>query len=407
VRDALLGHPHLDWDLATAATPTEVRRIFPRTVPIGIEFGTVGVLDRRGRLHEVTTFRRDLRTDGRHAEVEFGASLDEDLARRDFTINAIAYSPGRQALHDPFGGRADLERRVVRAVGDPDQRMLEDRLRALRAIRFASRFGFEIDAATWDAIGRSAPHLTRLSKERVQQELQKTMEQVRRPSAALERWRSSGAFRAVAPVLDAQPSVAFEAIDCLPFPSDSRNEGRRSGRMTHRIAALFMGAPSRDVARALRDLRFSNQQVTWISQMAERWERLADPVERELIEHETIEPARVRAWAAEIGRTRAAPFFRLMAARWRAKQTRGERTVAPGAARAAYRALITSAFREPIELGDLAIDGEDLRDAGIPPGPALGKILRALLDAVIADPSRNQRDTLLAMARELREREQP
>src|SRR5919202_5263011 len=122
VRDALLGHPHLDWDLATSATPAEVRRLFRRTVPVGLEFGTVGVLDRNGTMHEVTTFRRDVRTDGRHAVVEFGASLDDDLARRDFTINAIAYSPARRTLHDPFGGRQDLARGVVRAVGDAPTR---------------------------------------------------------------------------------------------------------------------------------------------------------------------------------------------------------------------------------------------------------------------------------------------
>src|SRR5207248_11254349 len=115
VRDAILGHPHLDWDLATSATPDQVRAIFGkrRTIPVGIQFGTVGVLDREGTLHEVTTFRRDIKTDGRHAEVEFGASLDEDLARRDFTINAIAYSPSRDELRDPFGVRADWSRRVV------------------------------------------------------------------------------------------------------------------------------------------------------------------------------------------------------------------------------------------------------------------------------------------------------
>ncbi len=106
------------------------------------------MLDRHGVMHEVTTFRRDVRTDGRHAEVEFGVSLEDDLARRDFTINAIAYSPRLDEIRDPFDGRADLERRVVRAVGDPEARMREDRLRALRAIRFAARFDFTIDPAT-------------------------------------------------------------------------------------------------------------------------------------------------------------------------------------------------------------------------------------------------------------------
>src|SRR3954469_6212887 len=161
IRDALLGHPHLDWDLATAATPTQMRDLFGarRTIPIGVDFGTVGVLDRDGKMHEVTTFRRDVQTDGRHAVVEFGVSLEDDLARRDFTINAIAYSPRRDEIRDPFDGRADLERKIVRAVGDPEQRMREDRLRALRAIRFAARFGFAIDDATRRAIEASAPHL--------------------------------------------------------------------------------------------------------------------------------------------------------------------------------------------------------------------------------------------------------
>ena len=145
VRDALLGHSHLDWDLATSATPTDVMGIFRRTVPVGVAFGTVGVLDRHGRMHEVTTFRHDVKTDGRHAEVQFGASLDEDLARRDFTINAIAYDPQTGELRDPFRGRRDLELRVIRAVGDADQRMQEDRLRALRGGKlYQSSWGYRM-----------------------------------------------------------------------------------------------------------------------------------------------------------------------------------------------------------------------------------------------------------------------
>src|ERR1051325_8204940 len=173
VRDALLGHPHLDWDLATTATPDQVRTVLGRcrTIPGGSGVGSARVLDRNRTPHEVTTFRRDVKTDGRHAEVEFGASLDEDLARRDFTINAIAFSPSTRQLHDPFGGQADLARGLVRAVGNAGERMREDRLRALRAIRFASRFDFAIAAHTWTAIRDSAPFLTRLSVERVKQEL--------------------------------------------------------------------------------------------------------------------------------------------------------------------------------------------------------------------------------------------
>src|SRR5690242_733616 len=133
VRDALLGATHLDWDLATAATPAQVRRLFRRTVPVGVEFGTVGVLDAENVMHEVTTFRRDVQTDGRHAVVEFGVSLMDDLARRDFTINAIAYHPIRHEWRDPFQGEQDLAKKLIRSVGDPNWRFQEDYLRILRA----------------------------------------------------------------------------------------------------------------------------------------------------------------------------------------------------------------------------------------------------------------------------------
>ncbi|MBX6332650.1 MAG: hypothetical protein IRY91_12450, partial [Gemmatimonadaceae bacterium] len=261
VRDALLGHPHLDWDIATSATPREVRRLFRRTVPVGIEFGTVGVLDEQGTMHEVTTFRRDVQTDGRHAVVEFGASLDDDLARRDFTINAIAYSPTRGTLHDPFGGQRDLERGVVRAVGEPGERMREDRLRALRGIRFAARFGFEIEPATWSAIVASAPHLGRLSMERVKQELEKTMEQARHPSRALRLWRESGALATLVPALTRISEVTLGSLDAIPLPGPGAREARKINRLT----ALFADLAPGEAERALRALRFSNADVAWIT----------------------------------------------------------------------------------------------------------------------------------------------
>src|SRR5438067_11469209 len=130
IRDNLLGLESHDFDLTTAATPEEVRKLFKRTVPVGVEHGTIAVLDRHNRPHEVTTFRRDLKTDGRHAVVEFGVSLMDDLARRDFTINAIAYHPGRHEWRDPFKGVEDLERRLIRSVGDPNWRFQEDYLRS-------------------------------------------------------------------------------------------------------------------------------------------------------------------------------------------------------------------------------------------------------------------------------------
>jgi tRNA nucleotidyltransferase (CCA-adding enzyme) len=396
VRDALLGHRHLDWDLATAATPKQVRKLFRRTIPVGIEFGTVGVLDDRGTMHEVTTFRRDVQTDGRHAVVEFGASLDDDLARRDFTINAIAYSPTRKVLHDPFGGREDLQRRLVRAVGVPDERMREDRLRALRAIRFAARFEFEIEPSTWRAIVASAPHLGRLSMERVKQELEKTMEQVERPARALRLWRESGALRTLVPALSDVSDLTLASLDAIPRAVRGEQRARTIGRLT----ALFAELAPDGVERTLRALRFSNQDVAWIATVIARWQALAGEIEAALMADHPPPDAAIRRWVGATGRTRARAVFRLAAARFAARRAAALPAPAPERVAAFYRRAIRIAFREPVEIGDLAIDGDDLRAAGIPPGPLLGRILAQLLAAVLEDPSRNTREWLLAHARE-------
>jgi tRNA nucleotidyltransferase (CCA-adding enzyme) len=399
IRDAVLGHPSLDWDLATAARPPEVQRLFRRTVPKGIAFGTVGVFDRAGVLHEVTTFRRDVRTDGRHAVVEFGASLDDDLARRDFTINAVAYRPATGALADPFDGLGDLERRVVRAVGDPPERMREDRLRALRAIRFAARFGFAVEPATWDAVCASAPHLGRLSPERVREELEKTMRQVARPSWALERWRESGALAALVPPLAAQPAEAFAAADCLPLPSLER----RPQRLANRMAAPWLGLDRATVERGLTALRASKQEVRWAADLAERWERIAPALRDALADDAAAPPADalLRRWAAVTGRTLAPAVLRVAAARFAAERAAGRPAPSARVVRRLYRRLVRVAYRDPIELADLSVTGNDLADAGVPPGPLVGTILRRLLDFVVEDPTRNVRDTLLAEARRL------
>ena len=391
VRDALLGLEHLDWDLATAATPDEVQRLFRRTKPIGIEFGTIGVIDAERRMHEITTFRRDVRTDGRHAEVEFGASLDEDLARRDFTINAIAYSPSEDRLHDPFGGRADLERRLVRAVGDPDARMREDRLRALRAIRFAARFDFDIEPATWRAIVDSAPHLGRLSAERVHEELRKTMIQVRCPSRALARWQESGALATLIPGLRLSP-VALATLDLLAPPGPPS----RPHRHIARLAALFLDVEPRALGAMLDRLRFSKSDATWIRALVERWSSLGEPM-RTALAARSAATGRMRHWVATIGRTMLPGFMRVASARWRAMEAEVD-------AAAPYRRMLGIAFRDPLELGDLAVDGDDLRRAGIPPGPGMKVILQGLLELVLEDPARNVPDALLARAREMHER---
>ena len=398
IRDALLGHPHLDWDLATSATPDDVRRLFGhrRTIPVGIEFGTVGVLDRNGKMHEVTTFRRDVKTDGRHAEVEFGVSLDDDLARRDFTINAIAYSPRRDEVRDPFGGRDDLDRKIVRAVGDADARMREDRLRALRAIRFAARFDFALDEATLRAIESSAPYLDRLSRERVKQELDKTMEQVRRPSTALATWKSTGAFRALIPALDRVDPAAFRVVDCLAMPGLSRRPARRALR----FAGLMVQLSAKEASQVLVELKASKVEINLVSALLDRWRLVGTEIESALTDGRPSD-AQVRRWVAAIGRLQLGSFMRLASAVWSAGQGPSPSAGNGGEVRALYRRMLASALRDPIDLGSLAVDGDDLRRTGIPPGPALGRILQALLESVVADPARNTADWLLQEAERL------
>jgi len=399
VRDALLGHPHLDWDLATAAKPPEVQALFRRTVPVGIEFGTVGVLDRAGTLHEVTTFRRDVKTDGRHAVVEFGASLDDDLARRDFTINAIAWSPSRKELRDPFDGQGDLAARVVRAVGDPNSRMEEDRLRALRAIRFASRFDFEFDPATWRAIVSSAPQMGRLSAERVKQEIEKTVEQVRRPSRAFALWRDSGAFATLIPALATVSDIDLAAIDAAPRPLPGP---RSSERRLTRLTLLFLPLRPSDATRTLTSLRFSKLETAWIAALVERWSLIGKPMREQLMAGAVPDIA-IRRWVAAAGRTRIGALLRVAAARWSADRAAGADAPGALAVKQLARRAITIAFRDPVELSDLAVDGDDLRRAGFVPGPGLGKILNALLDWVLEDPARNVPDLLVARANDLRD----
>ena len=399
VRDAMLGHPHLDWDLATSARPDQVREIFGkrRTIPVGVEFGTVGVLDEQGTLHEVTTFRRDVKTDGRHAEVEFGASLEEDLARRDFTINAIAYSPSTDELRDPFGGRADLLKRVVRAVGDPDARMREDRLRALRAIRFSARFEFDIDPATLDAISRSAPHMGRLSAERVKQELEKTMEQVKRPSRAFALWKSSGVLQTVIPPLAGISAHSLNALDCVPLPT---NEAKNY-RLLIRTALLFIELGEASARSAMTALKFSNAESRRIAFLARAWSDVGKPIIEALTSaDQPPTDLQLRKWVASIGRLDLGVFMRIVAARVEAEKAPDPHT-ARGRRRRLYRRMRRLAVQDPIEIADLAVDGDDLRTAGIPPGPWLGKILKALLEAVLVDPTRNRRDWLLQEAQRL------
>jgi tRNA nucleotidyltransferase (CCA-adding enzyme) len=361
LRDALLNHPHSDYDIATSATPQQVQKLFPRTIEVGIKYGTVGVLDPSRTLHEVTTFRRDVATDGRHAVVEYGASLEEDLARRDFTINAMAYHPLRREWRDPFDGAGDLANQLVRAVGDPAQRFREDYLRILRAIRFAARFDFTIDPATWEAARAAAPGLAQLSAERVRDEWFKSLRSARSVTQLVMLWVHVGAAATWIPELEGVG--AFENAFSDP-PSSSR----------HPI--LLTALLSRDPVATLRRLKASNAEIARAAAMIKGPDEPA-----------TLEEVSVRRWLAETGAA-ADDLINLWALRHG-----GEAHWAATAAEIRRR-------RDPLTRSDLAISGADLQELGTS-GPRVGETLAGLLDRVLDDPSLNTRDTLLSLARKM------
>ena len=381
VRDAVLGRPSEDWDLATRATPTEMRRLFRRTVPLGVEHGTVGILSEDGVMYEVTTFRRDVETDGRHAVVAFADTVEEDLARRDFTINALAWHPIQERMLDPFHGLADLEEGCLRAVGEPGARFAEDRLRVLRAFRFASRFGLRVDPATWTALRDEVPHLGRLSAERIRDELIKVLETDPAPSRALELYREAGALAVLYPELEAVAAdgtegwaAALAAVDHLP-----------PGAPLRRLAALLRPVEAKAAAQLLVRMRLSNAQTDETARQA-----AAPP-----LPGPEASDADFRRWLAAVGPARLTGVARLQLA---AARSRGDGAGAVAVVRGWRRARAVLGRRPPLTVGELALDGRDLMALGLRPGPRFGLILDALLEWVLEVPERNEGETLRAEA---------
>jgi tRNA nucleotidyltransferase (CCA-adding enzyme) len=353
IRDNLLGVENHDFDLTTAAPPAEVQRLFKRTVPVGIEHGTVAVLDAANRTHEVTTFRKDITTDGRHAVVEFGVSLMDDLARRDFTINAIAYHPLRHEWRDPFDGHADLERKLIRSVGDPNWRFQEDYLRILRALRFSARFEFRIHARTLEAAKANAQGLAQLSAERVRDEWFKGIATARHVSRLVALWRDVGAARIWLPEIGAG------------------EEGKGKGEVDRlaRDPVLVTAFLARDAASLLTRLKCSNKDIERGRAIAQWREHYPDPTH---LSH-------VRRWLSQVG-----PYT--------------DDLLALPACPAPLARVVESirAAKDPLTLQDLAVNGSDLIEAGVRSGPDVGEALQRLLAEVLDDPARNTREYLLS-----------
>lgn len=356
VRDAILGRAPGDWDVASSAHPDEVLRLFPRCIPTGLQHGTVTVVTGRGEEShvEVTTYRGDgAYTDGRRPDnVTFGVPLVEDLARRDLCVNAMAYDPARDQIHDPFDGRGDLARKMLRAVGDPVARFREDGLRVMRAVRFAAVLEFALDPATEAAIPQALDILAKVSRERVCEELRKILAS-RRPSLALVPAIRTGIVETIAPSLQIDVEVVDRAT-------------------TSRLAATMLSLETKaNVEKLLRQLKFSNEEI-----------KIAAPLVGAAANQLPQTEPEIRRMLSSVGRELAPILVDLLEA-MRADIAAQTRTIVER--------------RDPIVAAELAIGGKDLVDAGMPAGPAIGKTIAKLLAIVLDDPAQNERANLLAL----------
>lgn len=416
VRDLLMGRLHSDWDLATDARPEEVVRIFPRTIPTGIDHGTVTVMVGKTPI-ELTTLRGEgAYTDGRRPDsVHFVGDLTEDLARRDFTVNAVAVDPVDLSVIDPFGGQKDIEARVLRAVGDAHARFSEDGLRVLRAARFVATLEFDLDPATFAAIRPTLDTFRKVSPERVRDEWVKAMK-ARRPSRAFDVMLRGGILGVTCPELVEGVGVEqnrYHAFDVFRHAMECLDACK--GDPILRIAALLhdVGKPkTRALSPKTNDytfydhervgaeiaepicqrLRFSNDERA----------RIVDLVRHHLF-HYTDEwnDATVRRWVRRVGKGRLEDLYALNEADLLAK---GKDASADLAALAALRAHVERVLAAGAALStrDLKVNGNDvMRALSRPPGPWLKGVLEGLLELVTQDPALNEREALLEKAKEL------
>ncbi len=359
VRDSLLGRKPGDWDITTSARPEEVKACFRRTVDTGIAHGTVTVM-MGSTGYEVTTYRIDgAYTDARHPEsVAFTTLLSEDLLRRDFTVNAMAYNE-TEGLVDLFNGREDLENKVIRAVGEPLERFSEDALRIMRCIRFSAQLDFTIDEATFRAAGTLADTLSKISRERIRDELVKTLMSDHPERTAL-----------------------FDDVGAMPwiFPDFSL---RREERLTLlkempcdrilRLCAFLSGLDKEAALVVLKDLKFDNDTMN----------RTAAILDFSAGTFSSDEKA-LRHLLAAFG---TQDIERLLCF------TKNE-ALLPDVRRILSRG-------DCISLKTLAVTGRDLMDAGMKPGREMGRILETLLDKVLDEPELNTREKLLMLVSQL------
>jgi poly(A) polymerase/tRNA nucleotidyltransferase (CCA-adding enzyme) len=415
IRDLLLGGAAKDWDLATDLNPERVRTLFPRSVEVGIRFGTVLVLEQDGS-YEVTTFRKDgLYSDARHPDtVSFSKSLEEDLSRRDFTINALAFCLRDRRLIDPHSGREDLKNRLVRCVGRAEERFREDALRLLRCVRIAGQLGFAIEVETYAALVRSAEMLDHVAAERIRQEFDRILTQPR-PSVSLERLHETGLLDRFLPELASCYGVhqnPFHAFDVFYHSLSSVDQAPSENRIV-RLAALFHDLGKVYTRRVIDGrVTFYNHQLRSAQQADAILRRLRYPNEereravhlvRQHMFHYSSEwtDAAVRRFVRTVGRDHLDDLF---ATRHADSLGNGLRKSASSKELDELRRRIQLLLDKETALSvrDLAVNGNDLKqELGLAEGPAIGRVLDALLEEVLEDPQRNDHEVLMQRAREI------
>jgi len=395
VRDLLLGRVRRDpdeFDVATPATPAEVQRLFGRVVPTGIAHGTVTVLEGGARI-EVTTFRGEgAYVDGRRpSSVTFHTDLDADLARRDFTVNAIAWDPLAGELRDPFEGLADLRRGVIRAVGDARERFAEDGLRPLRAVRFASELGFRLQARTRAAIRPSLPVVRQVSRERVADELSRLLAGAHAPAALPLLWRTGLLGEVLSPLAGLSPArVRHAAAVAGTVAARGGGPGGRGERdpVLLRLAALLHVVSPELAMQAVVELRLPNRLAVGVAVLL----RAGPCLSTSAVRYPGL-PREVRRWLSATGRDRAPDVLALWEADARHQGASSRRAVADVQT---LRRRVASVLRgrPALTVGELALDGRAVMGHLGVSGPAVGEALRHLLDVVLEEPSRNEPSAL-------------
>ncbi|MCX5749591.1 MAG: HD domain-containing protein [Candidatus Saganbacteria bacterium] len=408
VRDLLMKTPVYDWDITTSARPEQVTALFEKVVPTGLKYGTVTVMLEDGDF-EVTTFRSDEKySDGRHPDsVTFTADIKDDLSRRDFTVNAIAYDAVNSELIDPFNGQTDINSKLLKAVGDPLARFLEDGLRSMRACRLGAKLGFGIEQKTFDAIPKAAGTFKKVAPERIREELIKMMS-ADKPSVGIEYMRKSGLLKIVMQELEeclgVEQPKPYHVYDVYHHSIYSCDHAPKELPMV-RLAALFhdIAKPSTKKEdtfyghesesaivseKIMKRLKFSNDNIEEVSNL----------IKNHMFNYtDEWTDSAVRRFINRVGIENIEDLFMLRIADMKAM----ERDVDP-----AYLKELKNRIEKVIEKQDalsvsqLKIDGQDvMRELNIGQGPKVGEVLGHLLEKVLDDPSLNEREKLIEMIR--------